>query len=146
MNLKYQTGLPPGLTPISPDPCEGRQSCKRRVVESKIGIIEALESGLHEKELTPARGGALAQVVTLAGSQRHGYTDGQGSLARFCDPMGAASDLAGGAIVADMSNHRVRKISPQGGVATLAGSGECVQTTSTSRPGTLSTPRDFGET
>jgi sugar lactone lactonase YvrE len=64
------------------------------------------------------------QVTTFAGASEPGYVDGQGSEARFNFPRGIAVDAEGNLYVVDTANHRVRKITPDGVVTTLAGSGE----------------------
>jgi sugar lactone lactonase YvrE len=63
-------------------------------------------------------------VSTLAGTGVEGYQDGQGSVAQFKIPCGIAVDGEGNVFVADTSDHRIRKITPQGHVSTLAGTGE----------------------
>ena len=60
---------------------------------------------------------------TLAGSGSEDFGDGQRVQAHFHRPCGVAVDGEGNIIVADMDNHRIRKISPDGNVSTLAGSG-----------------------
>ncbi len=73
---------------------------------------------------------ATAQTVyenytftTLAGPPEAGAGsfDGAGGAARFRFPSGAAVDNGGNVYVADTGNHTIRKISPSGAVATLAG-------------------------
>ena len=64
----------------------------------------------------------LGVVTTLAGSTG-GYLDGTGTGAKFYNPAGVAVDASGNVYVADMSNHRIRKVTAGGVVTTLAGSG-----------------------
>jgi DNA-binding beta-propeller fold protein YncE len=62
-------------------------------------------------------------VSTLAGGAE-GYADGSGAAASFNTPSALALDRAGNLYVADTGNHRIRKVSPEGLVTTLAGTGE----------------------
>ena len=60
-------------------------------------------------------------VQTITGSEE-GYADGPGASALFNTPSAIAIDKRGNLIVADSSNNRIRMISTEGVVSTLAGS------------------------
>jgi len=63
------------------------------------------------------------RVSTLAGTGEPGYRDGPATNAQFDIPTGVAVDASGNVYVADTGNHRIRLISPDGLVSTLAGDG-----------------------
>jgi uncharacterized protein (TIGR03437 family) len=64
-------------------------------------------------------------ITTIAGTGVAGYggDGGPAAAAELNLPYGLAVDLAGDVYVADLGNNRVRKISPQGAIATVAGTG-----------------------
>lgn len=69
-----------------------------------------------------AVGGTL---TTVAGTGQRGWAGdgGPGAAARLDSPAGVVVDRSGDLYIADTGNHRVRKLSPNGLLTTIAGSG-----------------------
>jgi serine/threonine-protein kinase len=87
-------------------------------VDGEGSIIIADEFNNRVRKVTPD-----GTVSTLAGSGSRGFADGAGAAAQFHMPIGVAVDGEGSIIIADRNNHRVCKLTPDGTVSTLAGSG-----------------------
>ena len=68
--------------------------------------------------------GTISLYAGAAGSPptSYGTNNGQGTNARFFNPLGVAVDSAGNVYVADSFNHAIRKISPSRDVITLSAS------------------------
>ncbi len=62
-------------------------------------------------------------VTTIAGGSSSGLGDGFGTAALFSNPTGIAIDANNNLFVADLANHCIRKIAPNGLVEVFAGTG-----------------------
>ncbi|MBO9541134.1 carboxypeptidase regulatory-like domain-containing protein [bacterium] len=87
---------------------------------------------------------ASGNVTTYAGmGTASGSVDGTLSTARFYEPAGLAFDPQGNLYVADAGNHKIRKITPNGTVSTLAGSGEAGYSDETGPAAKFNGPMDL---
>lgn len=80
-------------------------------------IVNSTEIIAHEFEYIISE----FQVSTFAGST-NGFADGTGIDAQFDYPRGITIDNAGNFYITDTGNHKIRKITPNGTVSTIAGS------------------------
>ncbi len=69
---------------------------------------------------------AAGTIVTVAGTGAGGYSGdgGPAIAAQLNGPSGVAPDAAGNLYIADIENHRIRRIDAAGTIATVAGAGE----------------------
>lgn len=101
------------------------------VAGALVGGIVAYSIAPHGEQAAPAAAAERlatvrlwpARVATVAGDGSAGGEEG--AKARFADPFGVVLDRAGNLYVADAGgNNRIRKISPDGTVSSVAGSTE----------------------
>ena len=104
-------------------------------VDATGTLYVAEYSGQRVRRITPA-----GVVTTLAGSGTAGFADGTGTAARFNTPSDVAVDGTGNVFVADIENHRIRRITPTGVVTTYAGTGTAGGTDGTAAAATLNGP------
>ncbi len=86
-------------------------------IDALGNIIVADRSNNRIRKITPDE-----IVSTIAGSRTSGFADGASPTARFSAPIAVTIDALGNIIVADRDNHRIRKITPDETVSTIAGS------------------------
>lgn len=67
--------------------------------------------------------GSARSVLGVAGSGEEGFSDGSAATAQFDTPAGVAAGPDGTLYVTESRNHRIRAVSPDGVVTTLAGCG-----------------------
>jgi DNA-binding beta-propeller fold protein YncE len=86
-------------------------------LDGKVYIGEASGRRLRVIDL-------VGNLSTLAGSGEKGYRDGKGKEAMFNTILSIAIDLQGNILACDIANNRIRKITPDGLVTSIAGTGE----------------------
>jgi hypothetical protein len=74
----------------------------------------------------PAQPYPPGTLLTVAGNGSAGFSGdgGPATIARLHAPQDQAVDAAGNVYIADGDNHRVRKVSPEGTITTVAGTGQ----------------------
>ena len=83
------------------------------------GDLIVADTGNHCIRRVPLHG----ETATVAGNGKAGYADGPARQAQFNGPIGVAVDPSGNIYVADSYNDRIRMITPDGQVSTVAGKG-----------------------
>ena len=110
------------------------------IARDSVGNLYVADTFNHAiRKLTGAPGGSWT-VTTLAGDGSAGYVDGEGRSSRFNLPQGLTVDPSGNVFVADTGNHRIRKITPDGRVSTLAGTGTAGATDGNAAVATFDSP------
>lgn len=105
-------------------------------IDRVTGMLYVTDTDNHTiRKVTPE-----GMVSTFAGkAQACGNADGK-EAARFCAPHGIAIDSAGNLYVADRGRPKIRKITPDGLVSTVAGTVENYRTILGDLPGAIDMP------
>ncbi|SFD38451.1 NHL repeat-containing protein [Paracidovorax konjaci] len=91
------------------------------VAADAAGALYIVDSGNHRVRRVDAAG----TIVTVAGTGVAGYggDGGPAVAAQLNEPRGIAVDAAGNLYVADLNNHRIRRVDAGGTITTVAGTG-----------------------
>jgi sugar lactone lactonase YvrE len=93
------------------------------IAVTPAGTVYVADPGLQAiRAIAP--NGAVTNLAGRYWDNAGGFADGTGTNAFFQEPMDVTLDRSGNLIVADTSNHRIRKVTPTGVVSTVAGSGD----------------------
>jgi len=95
-----------------------RFSMPTGIVVDLAGNVYVADYGNHSIRKVTSAG----LSSTYAGTGASGYKDTLAAYSQFSTPSGLFCDLNGDVIVADRSNQKIRRISPNGIVSTIAGS------------------------
>lgn len=90
------------------------------VVLGPTGSLYFADRGNHQIRVLDS---ASLEVKTIAGSGTAGMHDDKGNLAQFNQPIAVTVGKSGSVYIADRENHRIRKMTSDGMVTTLAGTG-----------------------
>ena len=93
----------------------------RGLVVDAAGNVIFVDGGNHRvRKITPQ---GIISTIAGDGTQGFGGDNGQAVNANLNSPFGLALDSAGNLYIADEGNHRIRKVTPQGIISTVAGNG-----------------------
>ena len=75
--------------------------------------------------ISVAQNGEVGVITTVAGNGTEGFSgdDGQATSASIAGPNGVAVDTNNNLYIADLDNNRIRRVSPDGTITTVAGNG-----------------------
>jgi DNA-binding beta-propeller fold protein YncE len=90
-------------------------------IDAAGNLFIAELSGCRVRKVSPE-----GTISTVAGTGKAGFSGdgGPATQARLNDPHGLAVDRAGNLFISDLNNQRVRKVSPEGMITTVAGNGQ----------------------
>ncbi len=115
------TGLP-GNGADGPDATRSPLSIPSHLIFDRAGNLLVTEQGSHRVRRIAPNGA----ISTVAGTGAPGFSGdgGRATAAQLSQPNATAVDAAGNIYIADMGNHRVRRVAPDGTISTIAGNGQ----------------------
>jgi DNA-binding beta-propeller fold protein YncE len=90
-------------------------------VDTAGNLFISERHGYRVRKVTPE-----GIISTVAGNGQRGFSGdgGPATQARLKEPLGLAVDSAGNLFIADRGDYRVRKVTPEGIISTVAGNGK----------------------
>ena len=125
LSLTFYTAFPAGsvsLTTVQNYYGPGLQSSVGRQIINSAGTITTIPITVSLSNFG-GKAPVVTFVKTFAGSGSAAFADGIGTAASFYNPGQICIDSAGILYVADSGNNRIRRITTNGTVTTIAGSG-----------------------
>jgi hypothetical protein len=80
-------------------------------------------AGTSDPRIRKVSAGGIITTAAGTGTQGFGGDGGPATAAWLYEPWGVATDTAGNLFIADAGNQRIRKVSPDGIITTIAGTG-----------------------
>jgi len=115
------TGLP-GMGADGADATRSQLANPTHIAFDKDGNLLVVEQGNHRvRRIAPS--GAISTIVGT-GTPGFAGDGGAATQAQLNQPSAVALDAAGNLYIADMGNHRVRRVAPDGKISTIAGNGQ----------------------
>lgn len=111
--------LPPSAEALMTGECGAALFNPCGLAVSANGEVFIADTGHHRLCVLDSSG----VLRVLAGCGARGFADGAGLEAAFAHPCGLTIDSEGMLYVADCGNHRIRRVTPDGVVSTVAGNG-----------------------
>jgi len=115
------TGLP-GSGADGPDATRSALTNPVHIAFDRAGNLLVVEQGNHRiRKVSPA-----GAIETIAGTGSPGYSGdgGRATAAQLNQPNAVAVDASGNLFIADMGNHRIRRVAVDGTISTIAGNGQ----------------------
>ena len=93
---------------------------------SRIAFRALLSGALMSAAVSRGWAAAARQITTFAGTGLAGYSgdNGPAGKAQLNNPYGITRGPDGALYICDMENHRIRKVSRDGNITTVAGTGK----------------------